>query len=291
MLGTSNTYSISMQGEQMRNENQRLISKLNPMKRTVDEKEIQDSKRKIKIKIKRGHQIELQVPALKCLLLTRTPMSHSLMYIIADNNIDWLDLFLCICSKPPTAFLVQRGIYFSIIQKFGVHFRSAYNGRNLGTLQLEIAAVILLTFGCWWILWKQHHFSNKNTHLVMQANASNGLPPLVWALLHQWCKASQCKASQQYHSWWLQMMQTPWVSLGQDLLMLSPNHFSPVKRSPRQSHNFLWEEHPAAGEEEVVEVLCGHKHHQPESMHNFLIPRLCTSKCLKQLLKGFAINL
>jgi len=48
--------------------------------------------------------------------------------------------------------------------------------------------------------------------------------------------------------------------------------------------NFRWNVPPTAGAE-VVELLCGHKHPRPESMHIFLIPRLCTSKWHKQLLK------
>jgi len=100
---------------------------------------------------------------------------------------------------------------------------------------------------------------------------------------------------------------------GVDLLSFLPIHKSPFERSPglrswiqtwwdaeygplhemtpedwftetSKAGNFLWNVPPAAGTE-VVEMLCGHKHRRPDSMHIFLIPRLCTSKWRKQLLK------
>jgi len=49
--------------------------------------------------------------------------------------------------------------------------------------------------------------------------------------------------------------------------------------------NYLWNVPPAAGAE-VVELLCG-----PDSMHIFVIPRLCTSRWRKQLLKVSDIDL
>jgi len=103
------------------------------------------------------------------------------------------------------------------------------------------------------------------------------------------------------------------ISQGYDLLSFLPIHKSPFERSPglrswihtwwdieygplhemtpedwftetSKAGNFLWNV-PLAGGAEVVELLCGHKHRRPDSMHIFLIPRLCTSKWRKQLLK------
>ena len=103
------------------------------------------------------------------------------------------------------------------------------------------------------------------------------------------------------------------IMQGVDLLTFLPLHKSPFERSPglrswiqtwwdteygplhemepedwftetNKAGNFLWNVPPAAGAE-VVELLCGHRHRRPESMHIFLIPRLCTSKWRKQLLK------
>ena len=109
------------------------------------------------------------------------------------------------------------------------------------------------------------------------------------------------------------------ISLGEDLLSFIPIHLTPFERSPRlltwifswwdegygplhvmepedwftlttEPGNYLWNVPPAAGAE-VVELLCGHKHRRPDSMHIFLIPRLCTSRWRKQLLKVSDVDL
>lgn len=49
--------------------------------------------------------------------------------------------------------------------------------------------------------------------------------------------------------------------------------------------NFLWLVPPAAGEV-AVEQLCSHIHGRPETMHIFVIPRLCTCHWRKQLTKA-----
>ena len=105
------------------------------------------------------------------------------------------------------------------------------------------------------------------------------------------------------------------IARGVPMLNYVPIHLSPIERSPilkdwleeviwdsdalgrlefltsddwfknmGKQGNFVWNVPPAAGEF-AMQQLAHHTHIRPESMHLFVIPRLCTSHWRKQLLK------
>jgi hypothetical protein len=103
------------------------------------------------------------------------------------------------------------------------------------------------------------------------------------------------------------------IAKGEPMSSFIPIHLSPITRSPNllnwvnswwdedsgilkhmkplnwfkdsmEGGNFLWDVPPAAGQV-AVEQLCTHVHGRPDSLHIFLIPRLCTSHWRKQLMK------